>query len=763
MSHEIRTPMNVILSIIEMQLEKDLPNDTLEALDKVQNSGYLLLNIINDILDISKIESGKMELTLVKYDVASLINDTVQLNLMRFANKPIQFVLTVDEHIPAKLFGDDLRIKQILNNLLSNAFKYTDSGQVSLSISLGAAPGNNLTIIFNISDTGRGMSKDQVARLFDDYSRFNMEANRQIEGTGLGLSITKNFIDIMNGKLEVESEPDKGTTFTLRLPQGYVSPAVLGKDVARDLQLLKLDNKIKQKKLPQFHREYMPYGKILVVDDMEPNLYVAKGLFAPYGLSIDTALSGKEAIDKIKDGREFDIIFMDHFMPEMDGIEATKIIRGLGYKKPIIALTANALVGQEEIFLAKGFNGFLSKPIDTRQINSTLNRLIRDKYPTETIDAARKLQKKLEKGEDEGPPDLSALKALVVDDFLPNLNAAAGMLHKYRMQADCASSGQEAIDRIKRMEPRYNIIFMDHLMPEMDGIETVKYIREKIDTDYAKRLPIVALTANFSISRMVFFENGFNDCIFKPIDKFELDKILIKYIHSKQSAETLEAVEKQKTNLENEEQLDTATNEFILPYLKKANIKGLNISAALDNFGGSAKTYIDVLASFVNNVHPLTQKLCAVKKEMLQEYAILIHGVKGSCYGIGAAECGDLAKELETLAKKGDFEQIRRKNNHFVKEIESLSDGINKLLEDTENAKKQFDSRELLEEPNEELLRALVAATGNYETDKMNEIIDELDRYRYKKRNDVIVFIKEKATNFAYDEIEKKLISLLLE
>jgi signal transduction histidine kinase len=268
MSHEIRSPMNVILGIIEMQLEKDLPPDTLEALDKVNHSGYLLLNIINDILDLSKIESGKMELTLVSYDVSSMINDTVQLNLLRFGGKPIQFILNVDENTPVKLFGDDIRIKQVLNNLLSNAFKYTDSGQITLSVSVEVAPINIITLVFRVSDTGRGMSRDQVAKLFEDYARFNMETNRQIEGTGLGMSITKNFIDIMKGELKVESEPGKGTTFILRLPQGYVNSTVLGKEGVENLQQHNLDNKAKQKRDRQIQREYMPYGKILVVDDM---------------------------------------------------------------------------------------------------------------------------------------------------------------------------------------------------------------------------------------------------------------------------------------------------------------------------------------------------------------------------------------------------------------------------------------------------------------------------------------------------------------
>ena len=551
MSHEIRSPMNVILGIIEMQLEKDLPPDTLEALDKVNNSGYLLLNIINDILDLSKIESGKMELTLVGYDVSSMINDTVQLNLMRFGGKPIQFVLNVDENTPARLFGDDIRIKQVLNNLLSNAFKYTDSGQITLSVSAEVAPINIITLVFRVSDTGRGMSKEQVSKLFEDYARFNLESNRQIEGTGLGMSITKNFIEIMKGKLKVESEEGKGTTFILRLPQGYVNSTVLGKEGAENLQQFNLENKAKQKRTRQIQREYMPYGKILVVDDMEPNLYVAKGLMSPYGLSIDTALSGKIAIEKIKSGLVFDIIFMDHYMPEMDGIETTKAIRTLGYKEPIIALTANALVGQAEVFMANGFDGFLSKPIDTRQIDSTLNRLIRDKYPAETVESARKLKKKMESGESGEPLDLSKLKVLVVDDFPPNLSVAQGILQEYKMQADGLTNGKEAVDRIKSGEPKYDIIFMDIMMPEMDGIETTKFIRS-IGTEYAKTVPIIALTAiitnETAEQEKMLLNNGFNAVLYKPLSVAKVDAFIKDWISDKLN--NIKAPENKEKNMD---------------------------------------------------------------------------------------------------------------------------------------------------------------------------------------------------------------------
>jgi signal transduction histidine kinase/DNA-binding response OmpR family regulator len=399
MSHEIRTPMNAILGITEIQMQNEnLLPDMQEALGRIYNSGYLLLGIINDILDLSKIEAGKLELALVNYDVPSLINDVVHLNVIRFDNKPIVFDLQLDEKIPMTLSGDELRIKQILNNLLSNAFKYTDSGKVSLSI--GVEYGDDaawVTLVFRVSDTGQGMTREQLDKLFDEYTRFNQEANRTTEGAGLGMNITKRLVDLMNGDISVESEIGKGSVFTVRLPQKIVDVGVLGKEIVENLMKFRMGKMTQMKKAPQVVREYMPYGKVLIVDDVETNLYVANGLMSPYGLTIDTALSGFEVIEKIKKGETYDIIFMDHFMPKMDGIETTNIIRNLGYTKPVVALTANALTGQTEVFITSGFDGFISKPIDIHQLNAVMNKFVRDMYPADVVEAARLIKNNMEK------------------------------------------------------------------------------------------------------------------------------------------------------------------------------------------------------------------------------------------------------------------------------------------------------------------------------------------------------------------------------
>ena len=392
MSHEIRTPMNAVLGITEIQLQNNnLDKNTRNAFEKIYSSGDMLLGIINDILDLSKIEAGKLELFPEKYEVASMINDTVTLNMMRIGSKPIDFELSVEEQTPSVLKGDSLRIKQILNNLLSNAFKYTSKGTVRLSVSAETCDngGDETILVLSVSDTGQGMSKNQVEKLFDEYSRFNIDANRSTEGTGLGMGITRNLIHMMGGEIFIESDQGKGSTFIVRLPQIKVGDDVLGGEMAENLRQFRTSSRAQMKRV-QITREPMPYGSVLIVDDVETNIYVARGLLLPYELKIESAESGFAAIEKIKGGNIYDIIFMDHMMPKMDGVETTKIIRDMGYKHPVVALTANAVSGQADIFLKNGFDDYISKPIDIRQLNSILNKFIRDRQSAEIIASVRK-------------------------------------------------------------------------------------------------------------------------------------------------------------------------------------------------------------------------------------------------------------------------------------------------------------------------------------------------------------------------------------
>jgi signal transduction histidine kinase/ActR/RegA family two-component response regulator len=393
-SHEIRTPMNAVIGLTEIELRREHHDDTRASFEKIHSSAISLLGIINDVLDISKIESGKFAILPDTYDIASMINDTVNLNVVRIGSKKINFKLAVDENLPALLYGDELRIKQILNNLLSNAFKYTEEGLVKLSVGFapvaaradddGASPEReSIRMIFTVEDTGRGIPDEKLKELFTKYNKIEDSSSHMIEGTGLGLFITKSLSELMGGSIAVKSESGKGSKFTVGFVQERVGDDVIGGDIARSLEQFRHES-ISSRGGSNFVYEKMPYGRVLVVDDIEINLEVAAGMMLPYDITVDKADSGEEAIKLIKSGEpRYDLIFMDHMMPGLDGIETVHVIRDeLGkdaeYARsvPIIALTANAIVGNEEMFVENGFQGLLAKPIDVRKLDEALRRWV---------------------------------------------------------------------------------------------------------------------------------------------------------------------------------------------------------------------------------------------------------------------------------------------------------------------------------------------------------------------------------------------------
>ena len=382
MSHEIRTPMNAIIGITQIQLQKqsqkgNLSSDQSSALEMIYRSGNNLLGIINDILDMSKIETGKLELNPTEYYTASLINDAVQLNILRIGSKQIVLTVDVDKDLPSLLYGDELRLKQILNNLLSNAIKYTEKGYAKLSVR-HQTEGETVTLCFVVEDTGQGIKSEDQKQLFAEYLRFNAGANRSTEGTGLGLSITKKLVEMMDGTIAAESEYGKGSVFTVTVKQKAVECEAIGEELAQKLRNFTFTEDGRDSK-PRSMGTPMPGGSVLVVDDVETNLFVAEGLLSPYQLKVETASSGFGAIEKAESGSVYDIIFMDHMMPQMDGMETTRKLRAMGYDGTIVALTANALAGNDEMFTQNGFDDFLSKPIDTERLDVILRKWIPEK------------------------------------------------------------------------------------------------------------------------------------------------------------------------------------------------------------------------------------------------------------------------------------------------------------------------------------------------------------------------------------------------
>ena len=380
MSHEIRTPITTVLGISEIQLKNpNHPLHTEEAFAKIHSSASNLLCLVNDILDLSKVEAGKMSIIEQKYKLADIIMDVAQLQLVYMGNKPVDFQISADENLPTHLFGDEMRIKQVINNLLSNAFKYTDRGSVVLSLKNKKGSEDGFILLeISIKDTGRGMTKEQLDDLYNEYSRYNEKSDRTISGIGLGMPIVYNLVKLMGATIDVKSKIGKGTVAVVQLPQLVASKNTLGPQFGSKLSHADI---MSHSRRSNFTPKPMPHGDVLVVDDIEANLYVMEGFLRFYEINVETCESGACAIDKVQKGKTYDIIFMDYMMPKLDGIETVKILRDMGYARPIVALTANALIGQAEEFFKNGFDGFISKPVQGIHLDAILNKFIRDKYP----------------------------------------------------------------------------------------------------------------------------------------------------------------------------------------------------------------------------------------------------------------------------------------------------------------------------------------------------------------------------------------------
>ena len=396
MSHEIRTPINAVLGMNEMILRESGDKEILEYSSNIQSAGRTLLSIINSILDFSKIEDGKMEIMQVKYDVADMINNLVNSIQERARAKSLDFIVNVDEKLPVALMGDDVRITQVIMNLLTNAVKYTEEGSVTLSISSRERIGDREILEVEVRDTGIGIKEEDMDKLFESFERIDEKRNRNIEGTGLGMAIVTKLLEMMGSKLEVSSTYGKGSVFSFILSQDIVDETPIGNYSER---LAKNTGATNEKTVL-----YAPSSRVLVVDDNDMNIKVAKSLMKLNGIVPDTCTSGAECLNIIKNNT-YDIIFLDHMMPKMDGLETLKHIRLeklVSEETRIIALTANAVNGAKEKYLAAGFDDYLSKPIEIPNLEEILRKYLpEDKIDYKTVETKENSSDKEEPEDDE--------------------------------------------------------------------------------------------------------------------------------------------------------------------------------------------------------------------------------------------------------------------------------------------------------------------------------------------------------------------------
>ena len=559
-SHEMRTPLAAIIGISDLQLENYLPADVKEDIRKINSAGKLMLGIVNDMLDLSKIESGKLEIKPEEYTTASLLNDIITLNMIRIDGKPITFEQDISPDMFSELYGDDLRVTQIFNNLLSNAFKYTKEGTVKLSVQARREEEKYVRLNIAVSDTGMGIRPDDLKKIFKDYYQVDARANRKIEGTGLGLAITRKLAEMMDGEITAESEYGKGSTFRVNVRQGYLNDKTLGADMVENL-------------------------------------------------------------------------------------------RNFRY---------------------------------TDQRPHTSANLVR--------------------------PDLSYASVLVVDDFPTNLDVAAGMMRKYKMRVDCVTSGQAAIDKISLGRPVYNAVFMDHMMPEMDGIEAARRIRA-LGTEYARNVPIIALTANaLTDSEKMFLDNGFQAFVSKPINMLTLDAIIKKWVANP----ALAPAEPRKSAIDME--------------------KGLSL------YNGDKDLYTSVIRSYALNTPAVLDKLRGVTRENLELYAVNVHGLKGSSANIGAEDIRQKALRLELAAKAGDFATVAAENEDLLNDAETLIAALREWL-----AKKDAAAgKPRLPAPDAGLLAKLRQYCEQFDMSGAEEVMYQLESAEYDADGGLVAWLRSR-------------------
>ena len=383
MSHEIRTPINAVLGMNEMILRECADRQILSYAANIRSSGKTLLFLINDILDMSKIESGKMEIVRVEYEPENLMMDLWNVIYLRAQEKGLAIRFSLDETLPRVLYGDDVRIKQIVTNLLTNAVKYTPQGSIEMKVAYERSGGEELCLMISVADTGMGIRKEDMGKLFESFQRLDEEKNRNIEGTGLGMNITMSLLKLMDGEMKVESEYGEGSVFTVTIPQRIVCDEPVG-----DFESIRKRREESLAGKQQFFEA--PEASVLVVDDNSMNLTVFQSLLKRTKMKITTADSGKKCLELVKK-EPYHIIFMDHMMPEMDGIETLHEIRKLAdfpnKDTPVIVLTANALSGAREGYLKEGFADFLTKPIDGDLLEQTVEKYLPDELVHRTEEA----------------------------------------------------------------------------------------------------------------------------------------------------------------------------------------------------------------------------------------------------------------------------------------------------------------------------------------------------------------------------------------
>ncbi len=616
MSHEIRTPLNAVLGLNYLAQQTDLNPQQKEYLHKMSVASKTLLGIINDILDFSKIEAGKMELEKVEFSLGEVLHNLSAMMLPKAEEKGLELIFSVAPDVPYTLIGDSLRLSQILINLINNAFKFTDHGEVIVDVRRMEDEGDETLLAFTVEDTGIGLTPDQIDRLFESFTQADESTTRKYGGTGLGLTISKNLAKMMGGEIGVKSSHGKGSLFFFTAKFKY-------------------EEVVDRKALVP---ETLAGGSVLLVDDNVAALKTLFDMFDNLDFKVETARSGKEALEifeRRKEAEGFDLIISDWQMPKMDGIALLTALQ----KQTVVGTNTRygLMVSGEKKAEAEQkikdlpLNGFLVKPLEPESLIDSLMSISAEWCPvTEDTDQRPNKQEMVQK--------IVGTRVLLVEDNEVNQLVACGILEDAGLQVVVANNGQEAVDLIMVDDKAggFEVVLMDLQMPVMDGFEATAKIREKFDSD---ALPIIAMTAHaLDEEKQKCMEAGMNDHVAKPVDPPVLFASLVRWVKEKDQQPVME-------KSENKQEVDSGEWPSVLP--------GLDVALGLARLNNNRKSYSKILQLFKKDKAPAIEQICnAIEEGDMVEAKALAHSLKGVAGNVAANDLFEAAKNLDNALKE---------------------------------------------------------------------------------------------------------------
>jgi len=627
MSHEIRTPMNAIIGLAHLALKTDLSLKQRDYLQKVHNAGTSLLSIINDILDVSKIEAGKLDIETIDFSLDQVIHSVTTVTAQKAHEKGLEFLIEVPPDIPQNLRGDPLRLGQIVTNLVNNAIKFTERGEIRVTTRVVEQAGQKLQLQFGVRDSGIGMSPEQAARLFQPFTQADMSTTRKHGGTGLGLTISKRLVELMGGQIWLESEPGHGSTFFFTV-------------------WLKLGSGTSDRRYP----DELHNLRALVVDDNPAAREILVSSLGSITASVSAVSSGREALAAIREmdsSQPYDIVFMDWRMPGMDGLEATRQIKNdAGLRRPPSVVMVTAF-GREEVRSeaeALHVDGFLVKPVTQSMLVDSLVNIFGRVGSGETGSIP---------GIDDHTTQLRGARLLLVEDNEINQQIACELLKGAGAAITVANNGREAVEHLHAFPPPFDLVLMDLQMPEMDGYQATAKIRA--DTRLAE-LPVIAMTAHATVEeRERCLAAGMNDHIAKPIDPAAMFQTLSRYYQP--AAESATSPSPQTP----------ASTASDLP-----SVAGLNQEDGLCRVGGNRKLYLRLLRQFAKEQANVPDRIATLLAESDRTTAErLAHSLKGVAGNLGAGDVQNAAADLERVLRNQSPEQ----------EVESLRLKLGQVLD----------------------------------------------------------------------------------